>query len=99
MRVCLDIFFCVYFLVSRICSSVDIATGWMTGVRFPTRQDIFLFSTGSRPALEPTQPSIQWVPRGFSLGVKRRSREAEHSLPSGAEVKNCGALPPLPHTH
>jgi hypothetical protein len=46
----------------------------------------------SRLALGPTQPSIQWVP-----GVKWQGREADHSPPSNAEVKNGGAIPPLPH--
>jgi hypothetical protein len=38
-------------------------------------------------ALEPTQPPIQWVPGAFSLGIKRPGREADHSPPSSAEVK------------
>jgi len=29
-------------------------------------------------------------------GVKRPRRDANHSLPSRAEVKICGAIPPLP---
>jgi hypothetical protein len=37
----------------------------------------------------PTQPRIQWVPRGLSLGVKRPGHEYDHSPPSGAEVKNA----------
>jgi hypothetical protein len=49
---------------------------------------IFLFTTASRTALEPTQSPIQWVPEAFSLGVKRPGREADHSPPSSAEVKN-----------
>jgi hypothetical protein len=48
---------------------------------------IFLFTTASRTALGPTQPPIQWVPRVLSLGVKRLGREADHSPPSSAEVK------------
>jgi len=52
---------------------------------------IFLFATVSRPALEPIQSPIQWVP-----GVKRPCREADHSSPSNAEVTMRGAiLPPL----
>jgi hypothetical protein len=35
----------------------------------------------------PTQPPIQWVPGALSLGVKRPGREADHSPPSSAEVK------------
>jgi hypothetical protein len=47
----------------------------------------FLFTTASRMALGPTQPPIQWVPGALSLGVKRPGREADHSPPSSAEVK------------
>jgi hypothetical protein len=45
--------------------------------------------TASRLALGPTQPPIQWVPGALSLGVKRPEREADHSPPSSAEVKNA----------
>jgi hypothetical protein len=38
-------------------------------------------------ALGPTQPPTQWVPGVLSLGVKRRGREADHSPPSNAEVR------------
>jgi hypothetical protein len=55
-------------------------------------QDIFFFSAASRLALGPTQPPIQWVPV-----VKGPGREANHSPPSSVEVKNGGAIPPLPH--
>jgi hypothetical protein len=48
----------------------------------------------SRPALWPTQPSIQWLPRALSPAVKRPGREADHSSPS-AEIKNGGAIPPF----
>jgi hypothetical protein len=33
------------------------------------------------------KPPIQWVPGALSLGVKRPGREADHSPPSSAEVK------------
>jgi hypothetical protein len=33
---------------------------------------------------------------GFSQGVKPAGCEADHSLLSSAEVKNRGAIPPLP---
>jgi hypothetical protein len=49
----------------------------------------FKLSTTSRTALGPTQPPIQWVPGAHSLGVKRPGREADHSPPSSAEVKEC----------
>jgi len=35
------------------------------------------------------QPPTQWVPRAFSLGVKRPGRKADHSPPSSAEVRNA----------
>jgi hypothetical protein len=53
---------------------------------------IFLFTTASRPALGPIQPPIQWVAGALSLGVKRPGREADHSPPSRAEVKECVEL-------
>jgi hypothetical protein len=49
---------------------------------------IFLFTTVSRTALGPTQPPVQWIPAALSLGVKQPGREADHSPPSSAEVKN-----------
>jgi hypothetical protein len=52
---------------------------WMIGV--------LVFTTASRLALGPTQPPIQRVPGAFCLGVKRPAREADHSPPSSAEVK------------
>jgi hypothetical protein len=32
----------------------------------------------------------------FSPELKRLGREADHSPPSGAKIKNGGAIPPLP---
>jgi hypothetical protein len=43
-----------------------------------------------------TQPPIQWVPGPLSLGGKRQERELEHFPPTSAEVKNGGAISPLP---
>jgi hypothetical protein len=53
---------------------------------------IFLFTAASRMALGPTQSPIQWVAGALSLGVKRPRREADHSPPSRAEVKECVEL-------
>jgi hypothetical protein len=67
-------------------SSVGIATRYGLdgpGVESRLRRD---FPSLSRPALGPTQPSVQWVP-GLSQGVKRPGRGVDHPLPSGAEVK------------
>jgi hypothetical protein len=61
-------------------------------VRFPRGLGIFLFTTASRTALVPTQPPIQWVPGALSLAVKRAGREADHSPPSIAEVKQSVEL-------
>jgi hypothetical protein len=66
--------------------------GWTIGVLgFVSRQGlgIFLLTTVSRTALGPTQSPIQWVTGALSLGVKRPGREADHSPPSSAEVKNA----------
>jgi len=66
------------------------AMGWTIGVLgFDSRQavGIFLFTTAFRTALGPTQPPIQLVPGALSLGVKWLGREADHSPPSSAEVK------------
>jgi hypothetical protein len=65
--------------------------GYTAGLNSREYKDIFLFSTASRPALRSTQPPL-------SPGVKRPGREADHSPPSSAEVKNSGVVPPLPHT-
>jgi hypothetical protein len=55
--------------------------GYLSGValscgldyrEFESRQGLgnFLFTTASRPVPEPTQISVQWVPRALSLAVK-----------------------------
>jgi hypothetical protein len=72
---------------------VGIATGWTAGVRFPPVHDFSLLHSvqtgvGAHPAL----------PGAPSPGVKWQGREADHSPPPSAEVKNGGAIPPLPHT-
>jgi hypothetical protein len=73
-------------------TSVGIALGYgltigVLGFDSRRRLGIFLFTTPSRTALGPTQPPIQWVPGALSLGVKRSGREADHSFPSSADVK------------
>jgi hypothetical protein len=56
-----------------------------------------LFSSPRRPDRW-TQPPVQWVQGILSPGVKREWREADHSLPSSAEVKNGEAITSLSHT-
>jgi len=58
-------------------------------VRFSAGAGIFLFTTASRTALGPTDPPIEWVPGALSPAVKGPGREADHSPPSSAEVKEC----------
>jgi hypothetical protein len=82
-------------------SSVGIVLGygldyWGSRVRLPAGLGIFLFTTASRTVLGPTQPSIQWVPGAFYLGVKRPGREADHSLHLVPRSRMCGAIPSLP---
>jgi hypothetical protein len=71
--------------------------GWMAGVQILAGQETFLYCIMSRLALGPIQPSIQWVLEALSPGIKRPGGEADHSPPSSAEVKNSGAVLPLPH--
>jgi desulfoferrodoxin (superoxide reductase-like protein) len=73
-------------------SIVGIATDYglddrWVGVRVPVRSRIF-----SSPALGCTQHTIQWVTVALSPGVKRQGREADHSPPASAEVKENVAL-------
>jgi hypothetical protein len=91
----------VQYIVSRD-SSVGIALCYElddrgSRVRFPEEAGNFLFTTVSRTALRPTQPPIQWVPGDRSLGVKRPRREADHSPPSSADVKNAWSYTSTPH--
>jgi hypothetical protein len=65
-------------------------------VRFLARARIFLFSITFRPALGPTQPPAQWIPVSGFPEVQRPGRETDHSSRASAEVKNDGAVPPLP---
>jgi hypothetical protein len=63
----------------------------MTGVQFPAGAGFFSPCHPSRPAPGPTHPPIQWVLGAVSPGVKRLGRDAKHSPPSSAEVKNVGS--------
>jgi len=75
-------------------SSVTIGTRLRAGQSgFNSRQgqlrDFFLFAAASRPALDPNQPLTQWLSVFFSRGQSGPGREADHSPPSSAEVKNA----------
>jgi hypothetical protein len=56
------------------------------------RLGIFLFTTASRTALEPTRPPVQWVPEALSLEIERPGLEADDLPPASAEVKECVEL-------
>jgi hypothetical protein len=58
------------------------------GVRVLVGYKNFHFFIMSRRALGPTQSPMQWLPGFISLGVKRLGREADHSRPTGTEMKN-----------
>jgi hypothetical protein len=79
-------------------SSVVIVTGYGLHSRGsnPEKGKIF-FSTRSIPVLRPTQSPIQLILGAISSGLKRPGREAHKSPPPSAEVKNDGAITPLPH--
>jgi hypothetical protein len=80
-------------------SSVGIVMGYGPDGQgaIPNRSKIFLLSIAFRLALGPTQPPIQWTLGAISPWVNWPGREADYSLPSSTEVKNGGAIPPLPH--
>jgi hypothetical protein len=78
-------------------SSAEVKNVWRYTYTSP-----YVFTTASRTALGFTQPPIQWVLGALSLGVKRPGNEADHSLPSSAEVKECVELylhPTTPSWH
>jgi hypothetical protein len=90
--------FCLKSVRSRD-SSVGIETGYGAGrPGYDSRQGqeislLHCVQTGSG-----AHPSSQPMGTGGSFPkVKRQEREADHSPPSSAEVKNGGAIRPLPH--
>jgi hypothetical protein len=76
-------------------NSAGLRAGWW-GVRVRQGLGILLFTSRFRPSLEPTQPPNQWVTGALSLGVKQRGREADHSPPSSAEVRNAWSYTSTP---
>jgi hypothetical protein len=81
-------------------SLVGIATGYgLDGQGSITSRGKICFCTPQRPDRVWGSPSH--LSNGyhglFSPGVKRPGREAAHSPPSRAEVRNGGAIPPLPY--
>jgi len=63
--------------------------GWMNGVQFLAGgRDFFLFTTKSRPALQPKQPPVQWILGVLTLVIKQPGHEADYSPQFSAEIKN-----------
>jgi hypothetical protein len=75
-------------VLSGFCTPSDELRAGHLGFESGLGQEIFPYSTAS----------TQWVLQAPFPGVKRLGREADHSPPSNAEVKNGGAIPPLSHT-
>jgi hypothetical protein len=75
--------------------SRDSAVGIATGYGMDSR------GVGAGPVLGPTKPPIQRVPVALSpRGVQRPGREADHSPPTSAEIKNTWIYTSiLPHTY
>jgi hypothetical protein len=59
-------------------------------------QKIFLFCIAFRLVLGHTQPPVQWVPGDISPEIKTAGHETDNSTKSSADVKNGGAISPLP---
>jgi hypothetical protein len=72
-------------------------TGCTAGVRFPERtRDFSLFQVVQTiSGVHTTSYSMGTV--DTFPGEMGPGREIDHSLPSSVEVKNVGAMPPLPH--
>jgi hypothetical protein len=54
--------------------------------------------TASIPALEPTQPPIQWVPRYFPRVYSGRGVNLTTHLHLAPRLRMHGDIPPIPHT-
>jgi hypothetical protein len=89
--------FCVYnsMLTSATCLSVPGVVGKgkfaLSLIRGSRPSRVWKFSSSppcSDRLWSPPQPPIQWVPGALFLEVKRPKRDADHSPPSSAEVKN-----------
>jgi hypothetical protein len=85
-------------VVQSLYLPVGIATGWMSRFRFQAgiRDLAFLHSIHTASGLHPA--SYPMRTEGDIPGGKAVGREADHSPPSSAELKNGGAILPLPHT-
>jgi hypothetical protein len=88
--------FCGTSILSRPHSVWRLTTDWTVGVRFLAGWWIFSF-TASRPTVRPSQLPIQRIPEALCQKAKRPRREAAYLSPFNIDVKNGGAIPPLPY--
>jgi hypothetical protein len=63
----------------------------------PDRSKNFFSYTAPRQVVGPAPLPIQWVQVALSLRLRRAGREADRSPSSSVELKNDGAVPPLPY--
>jgi hypothetical protein len=84
--------------VSRDSSvGIPMGYGWTVGFRFPAgaRDFSLLHSVQTESVAHPASYPVGTGGGGRFHGVKHPGREADHSSPSRAEVKNGGAISPL----
>jgi hypothetical protein len=86
------------FIVESISSDEIRIRTWFPRSRGRTTGVRSIPGRGKRFFSNPQRSDRFWGPPTFSQGVKRPGHVADNSSPSGAEVKNGGAIPPLPHT-
>jgi hypothetical protein len=84
----------IFSLISRVIMSRDSSVGVETGYRLGGRGVIVRVPVWARLFFSPRH-SIQWL-QGALHGIKQPRHEADYSPPSSAQVKNGGAVPPLP---
>jgi len=81
-------------MVTKLSQYRNCATGWTTGVQFPTGAVMvfFLLATTPRPTVGPAQPPLQCLPGYCFSGAK-----ADQSPPPSAEVNawSYTSTPPM----
>jgi hypothetical protein len=82
--------------IPSLCRESNLRTPIVQPVAQGERLGIFLFPIVTRPALGHTQLPIQWAPGALYLEIKRPGREADHSSPSSAKVKNAWSYTSIP---
>jgi hypothetical protein len=93
-----QILYCGNYLFYLVLSLRRWATHWSAGVRFSAGTRIFSIPYNFQIGSGDHSTSCPADTDGYCRGVKRADREANHTPPSSAEVKNNGAIPPLHNT-